>query len=463
MPEFGARRAWLGAAVLGGVVAGAVAALQGSPALIGGLAVVACLAVLGPRKLASLQIASVYVTRFRADVVGFRVLPEQLVASTMLVSAVLTGRVNDLLAAARSKPLALMGAFIAWGACISVVASPVPGNSLSIAAWLALSWLIAVNLVAFGGPSARVQRQIVAWAGVAAWVALVMYVGDRFLGTTVGLQPEPNTGSKALFGVAWEANILASSLAAALFLALSARREAISRRLLWLTAPAMIAAMLLALTRGAVLGLALGLLVWGVMSRGVAMRRIVAWSVLGGVLVAALAVVSPTTLHPVTEKLGLLVETNSGTGRNRVDLWKTALDDVGGVSSAVGLGLNSFGQRHLDPTRPDDPTPAYLGSLPLQVFYDTGLIGALLLACALASMWPRSREARRRATGLLVVVFVSTTATSTLWFGSTWALVALAVLGRAGDGRPPRDTDVSRTPTALSDGSRRDRVLRSPR
>jgi hypothetical protein len=193
-------------------------------------------------------------------------------------------------------------------------------------------------------------------------------------------------------------------------------------------------AVLVALTRGAVLGLLLGLLVWTVMSRGAALRRLVAWLALGGMLVAGLSVVSPATLHPIEEKLRLLVDTSSGTGRNRVNQWGTAIDDIHGLSWSVGLGLNSFGQRHLDPTLPDRPTPGYLGSLPLQVVYDTGLIGALLLAGAFVSVWPRSREGRRRALGLVVVVLVSTTATSTLWFGSTWALVALAARGRMGSG-----------------------------
>jgi len=436
-------------------VAAAGFAVFGTVALMGAFAIAVCLAPIGPRRLSTVQFAAVYVTRYRAGFGPFRLLPEQLVAVVMLVSAVVTGQLRAAITAARSKPMVLTAAFIGWGACVSVLASPDPVKSLGIAVWLGLSWLIAVNLIAFGGSSARLQRQLVVWGGVAAWIALVMYACDRLLGTGIALQPEFNTGREALHGVAWEANILASTLAGALFLAVSARREVISRRTLWLTVPPMLVAVFMALTRGAVLGLALGLVVWTAMSGGRALRRLVAWFAMGALLVGAVAIVSPATLRPVEEKLSLLVDTSSGTGKGRIDLWETALHDIHGHSWVLGLGLNSFGQRHLDPTRPDDPTPAYLGSLPLQVLYDTGLVGALLLAGALVSVWPRDRTTRRRAIGLLVVVLISTTATSTLWFGSTWALIAMAAQSRAEwrASRPPTASRLARRSVSLS-GSR---------
>lgn len=404
------------------------------------VALTLCVAPIGPRRLSVVQVASLYVTRFRGGIGGVRLLPEHAVALTLVVSAIVTGRLQELVRAAKSKPLVLTGAYIVWGACVSTLASPEPGASLAIAAWLALSWVIAVNLLAFGGTTARLQRQLVSWAGVAAWVAVLLYVGDRLFDFGVGLQLEPNTGSRALFGVAWEANILASTLAAALFLAVTARRDVISKRMLAWCAPPMIVAILLALTRAALLGLVLGLACWAVLSRGAALRRFLAWTVLACLLVAALAVVSPATLRPIQEKVQLLVDTNSQTGHNRIEDWQTAIDDIDSESAAIGLGLNSFGQRHLDRTRPDDPTPGYLGSLPLQVVYDTGLVGVLLLGGALVSVWPSTRATRRRAIGLIIVVLVSTTATSTFWFGSTWALVALAARSRAREGVRPLAT-----------------------
>jgi hypothetical protein len=406
--------------------------------VIAAVALVTCIAPIGPRRLSVVQFASLYVTRFRSGFAGVRLLPEHVVALIMLVSAALTGRLGEVTRAARSKTLVLTGAYIAWGACVSLAASPDPGASLGIAAWLALSWLIAVNLVAFGGTSARMQRQLVGWAGLAAWTAILVYVGDRLFGVGIGMQLEPNTGSRALFGVAWEANILASTLSAALFLAVTAGRSTISRRMLVLSVPAMLAAILLALTRAAVLGLVLGLVCWAVMSGGAALRRCIAWIVLGAIAAAAIAVVSPATLRPVEEKLSLLVDTGSQTGHNRLEDWSAAVGDIDAKSVVVGLGLNTFGQRHLDRTRPDNPTPGYLGSLPLQIVYDTGVVGVFLLGAALVSVWPQTRTARRRALGLIIVVLVSTTATSTFWFGSTWALVALATISRARVREPVR-------------------------
>ena len=90
----------------------------------------------------------------------------------------------------------------------------------------------------------------------------------------------------------------------------------------------------------------------------------------------------------------------------------------------TGLGTNSFGQRHLEPTLPSKPTPAYLANLPLSVLYDSGIVGFLLLAGVLVTSLPRGRRSRARALGLFAVFLVASLATSSLWFATTWIFLA---------------------------------------
>ena len=111
-----------------------------------------------------------------------------------------------------------------------------------------------------------------------------------------------------------------------------------------------------------------------------------------------------------------------------MESWTTALGDIHGSTDVLlGLGLNTFGQRHLDPTVPELDRAAYLGNLPLEIFYDTGLIGVLLIVAAVASMRPLQRERPGRAVGLILIFLVCSITTSTFWFGSTWLLIAMAL------------------------------------
>ena len=64
-------------------------------ALVALLALIASVALIGPRRLSVAQFAMLYVTRFRAGIGGIRLLPEHVIAVIMLVSAVITGRLDQ--------------------------------------------------------------------------------------------------------------------------------------------------------------------------------------------------------------------------------------------------------------------------------------------------------------------------------------------------------------------------------
>jgi hypothetical protein len=183
------------------------------------------------------------------------------------------------------------------------------------------------------------------------------------------------------------------------------------------------------------LAFAVGLLVWAMTGGMVALRKGVA--VAGAVAVAGVVVMiaAPDAAEPLRDRAENVFQFDSGTGGLRVETAETAMDDLDWANAITGLGANSFGQRHLEPTQPG--VPGYLGILPLQILYDAGLIGVALLGFAFAKLKPFERERRGRALGVTAAYLVAASATSPFWFGWTWLVIALAVLtvpGRVGPG-----------------------------
>ncbi|BCW72566.1 hypothetical protein NicSoilB8_36100 [Arthrobacter sp. NicSoilB8] len=94
----------------------------------------------------------------------------------------------------------------------------------------------------------------------------------------------------------------------------------------------------------------------------------------------------------------------------------------------IGLGWNSFGQRHIDETQAALSLPGYIGNLPIQILYDSGIVGGCLvvlsvLAIAVA-LW-RVRRFDGLAVFLLPYILFSI-ATMVLWLLETWIFVGLA-------------------------------------
>jgi O-Antigen ligase len=401
------------------------------------LAVGACLAAqaIGVRRLLVVLIAATFVTRFRIVIGGFHFMPEHVVLLVALLSLAMSTSLDRVWAVLRSPTVLLLGLFIVWASAVSILHAPARTSSLAIAGWLALDWLILVFVLATVEDSDTLERIGSIAAVVAAIAAIVLWALSSAGLIAFGTQQETLTGAPAAYGLSFEANILASTLAIWLFLILTGAR---STRFRVIAFGLLGTALVLSLTRAAIIGLLLGLAVWAVLEGKVALRR--AWRSLAvaAVAIAALSFLAPNVISPFTTKLAAATEFNSGTGQLRLESWTTALGDVHGSADALlGLGLNTFGQRHLDPTVPQLDRAYYLGNLPLEIFYDTGLIGVLLIVAAIASMRPLQRRRPGRAVGLILIFLVCSITTSTFWFGSTWLLIAIALRGAPRGARAP--------------------------
>jgi O-antigen ligase len=415
------------------------------------LALGACLAVqaIGVRRLVLILIVTTFVTRFRIVVGGFHFMPEHVVLLIALTSLAMSMRLDRVWAVLRSPTVLLLGLFIAWGGAVSFLRAPERTSSLAIVGWLALDWLILVLVMAAIEDSSKIERVGAAAAVGAAAVAIVLWALSSAGLIAFGTQHEPFTGAQAAYGLSFEANILASTMAIWLFLILTGTR---STRFRVLALGLLGTALVLSLTRAAIIGLLLGLVVWAVLEGKVARQRVFRSLAAAAVAIAVLSVLAPSVTAPFTKKIAAATDFGSGTGQLRVQSWSTALGDIHSSGDALlGLGMNTFGQRHLDPTVPELDRGYYLGNLPLEIFYDTGLVGVLLVLAALATMRPLRREHPGRAIGLIVIYLICSITTSAFWFGSTWLLIAMALHRRHSRQPAPAPRVETRPVGALAD------------
>jgi hypothetical protein len=335
-----------------------------------------------------------------------------------------------------------------------------PGASLRIVAWTALSMtggLCAALLIA-----GRAARAIPAFCNPAALVATVGllaglgyllfgFLGDPWMGAVSGMP--------RVFVFTLEPNLYASLLAAPIPLALERWRARPS-----LGALAVAAVLLLALglgvTRGAYIGLVVGLVVLFALTRLRARES-------AGLKAMAVLVLVAGGIGLLLPKL-LLNPTYSGIIANpppastpspspapaqdlqtfeyRLIRLRLGLEEWQ-TSPWIGRGAYSFGQHHFE----SDGGPDVIASWPILVLHDAGLIGlaALLLLLGLLGLrlWRTSGDSARGPTAgayaaAVAVLLVAYLATTALHFAVTWLIFggALAATiewprgGRAADG-----------------------------
>lgn len=420
------------------VVVGAVGTTLPSMALVMlGLAAILASQILRSRFLLTILVFATFITRFRVDVAGYHFLPEHLFVVALLVSLTLEGKGTELWRAATDRTSLALGVFIVWQALVSIAQSPHPSQSLAIVGWLCLDWglLIAVLASCQGAP--QLERLAVRSGVILAGIAVAIWFLYLTAGTTFGTQGGMDYGSsRAVYGLSWEANLLASTLAIWAFVGLTSPRQDV-RRIVRIGGPLFLLAIVASFTRAVILGATGGLIAW-ILLRGRNVGERTGRMVSICVLAALIFVIALPFVVPIEGKLGNLIDIGSGsTGALRLDAADAALGDLHGGDLLVGLGANSFGQRHMDPTQPG--TPWYLSILPMQILYDSGIVGVLLLGLALATLNPLRRIGR--SVGVLMIYGSAATATSPFWLGTTWLLIALAIMTRPDDVAGRREFD----------------------
>jgi len=112
----------------------------------------------------------------------------------------------------------------------------------------------------------------------------------------------------------------------------------------------------------------------------------------------------------------------------RLERVRQALDDLR-ASPIIGMGANSYGQRHL---HPGTDQPDYLAVFPITVLYDSGVVGlgglSLFAVLFVRVLW-RSPQRRNSVPFLvsLIVMVVAYVSTDALRFSQSWIVMGVAL------------------------------------
>ncbi len=375
-------------------------------------------------------VASSFLGRYDAEVLGFRVRVEQVVPLILAAWMVAHPALRSAFARTLRHPVPLVFlAFVAWNVVTTLIFSPSLTWSASILVWLLIDLLLLMSMmtVAEGADVvAGLGRVSVApWAliGFAAYAVANLSRGQVAFGTDFDYLYEVYVARVT----AIEANIYASILI--FWTLLAATRRGIGR---WETAAIAVSVplgLVASQTRTAVFSLVLGLGVFTVctlLSRRSSwrerLRRILPAAVLVAALVLTYAVVAalggtapadrtlPPTASPTAaasptvadgtaspspaptrepdptnpeqqNKIGD-VDFQGGTIAFRVEVAGLAAQEMTGVNLWFGNGTNTFGLRHEQPGTPG--VSGHIIMLPVQVLYDGGLVGLGLLVALFA-------------------------------------------------------------------------------
>lgn len=324
----------------------------------------------------------------------------------------------------RHRSVGLAVALVAVNLVASLLYSPQKQLSLNIVAWLAID---AVFLWALSHVPWPVLRRAIFGTGFACAAlftagAIVAWLSATIGGPVFGVQVDSSYGGYAAYATSFEANIAGQIIGlwgvAAVALLPSARRD--YRKRLMVTAILAPFGLIATDTRAVLFGYVAAIACLTIYRRIPLRKIVVAGIVLSTMgLVAAPILVTSSRLTALESKL-LNLSTHGADVSVRTDSAALALQDIRGTHYLTGLGADSYGQRHLDPTRPGGDFPGYLGILPLQLLYDGGIGAVIVVWLLFASALPRNRRGRSLGIALGVLYFLAALATSPLWLGFTW-------------------------------------------
>jgi len=425
--------------------------------------------------------------------------PEMPAVAVVAAALLAGGRFSTI----RRLPRSTVGMALAFGTYLGVLAlssafvAPGTAQSLRMVAWLAVS--MTGGVVAFVLVRSRPVGAIepLAFAG-AAMGAVGIVVAVMFLvagpAFHFGIQ-EPNSIVPRVFAFGWETNLYASFLAMCAFFALEAARGPRRKAGLVMLALVLIG-FPLGVTRGAYLGLAVGVVAYIAVRLAVERRPndlprfVIIAAALLVVGIVASNVLLPNALErgaaagdpsgspgpsvtqvpastgtatrpsevPSATPVPAVVPTPSleaypDTVAFRLERVTIAIGELPN-SPLIGFGAESFGQRH--PERHAGPGPDHIAIMAVVVPYEAGIIGAAALLTGfvllLTSLWKSARRSSRDADwravgaaaafiGSLVSVLVAYQVTNALHLAINWIVIgaaaALAVRDRPPDAASP--------------------------
>ncbi|MDM4761507.1 O-antigen ligase family protein [Galbitalea sp. SE-J8] len=418
--------------------------------------------------LIGIVLLSSFLGRYDVVVLGFRVRIEQI--TPLMLAAWLVGHPalrGSFLRAARHPVVLVFAVFIGWNVISTLLFSPDYVWSASILAWLVIDIVLLTAVMTL-----RDGARFLARAGAAStapW-ALLGLGAFAIANLTRGAVPF-GTDFDWLYEIyvarvtAIEANIYATILI--LWALVATTMIARGWRAVLPVAVLVPLGLIASQTRTSVFSMLVGLGVFALATLvrdrrtpRAAGRRVLPAAVVAAALLVSFALVTlipstgtgrdapvptatagatptptyvPDPTDPETQnKLGD-IDLRGGTIGFRITVAEIAAQDITGVHLWFGNGTNTFGIRHEQPGTPG--VSGHIIMLPVQVLYDGGVVGLVLLVALFGTVIAASPRRRLPAVlGVLASYAISTALTSMFWFAATWILLAVLL-------RPVDDLD----------------------
>lgn len=364
----------------------------------------------------------------KLDVGPVSVLPEHL-AIAVLTLHLIRSKLNS--KAVQSSSTLLSAAFLltAWFAIAittSIVAAPLPAQSLKLCMWLAIGFY-GLILVYKSDRSAESWARDSAGVAIAyASICIVGWITEQIAGSaSLFAERDYNNGFIRAKGLMLEPNILASFLLMSLCVSLAFASK---------IKPSMLVMQFA--TSGFLIFVSLTRVSWPIYAllatifylRHASFRTWYFTAVSAVTAVFVFPRVGPTLglgsefVDTLQQRFTDLFDTSSGTGRSRSYSADNALEIIRNTGWWIGRGVNAYPQTEINETASNGQD--YLSFWWLALIYDTGLIGALLFVGALVLV--ALRLGRRGILITLTIVLVSIT-TNPLWYAYPWVLLGIVL------------------------------------
>jgi len=366
-------------------------------------------------------IMSPWISRYSVEILGLNIRFESIVGFVSFVFLIHGLFQKRLRFKTVQLPATILLLWLLLQVVISVYKSPDLVSSINLVVWIFLNLMSLIWLVLFS-----IFTEVLKFGyRIAAFMVVLgisFYILWLATGLQVGMQVDPTYGGVALYVSVFEANIYAGLIAIWSLIAMTQHgiyAGNITRRIiLWITPIALV----LAQTRTALVAWIIGVIV--INRKSISLLLISAYSFL--LLIFINALVNLTSKIPIGfQKFKFLFNFSEGNGLYRQNARKTALRDLNTPADwLTGLGFNSFGQRHLDPTL--HGVPWYLGDVTLQVIYGGGLMSFGLIAFLTFKVLFSLKSLNVFV--LFLSWYILGTSTSTLWLIQTWIYVGLTIM-----------------------------------
>lgn len=309
---------------------------------------------------------------------------------------------------------------------ISVYFSPNVGQSLNLVIWMFLNFCNFLWLYKYSSIQSIINISM-RIAALQVILGILLFMLAQVSGIEIGVQHDPTYGGLAVYVATIEANVYAGLITIWSLVSFT-RYRMVAGKLTFLTLRYLTPfAILASQTRTA-------LLAWTVAAVALYLaksKKYISFSYFAvTILVVIIAIGRNVRIPSYFSKFNYLLDLNQGNGLYRALARSVAVSDLNQLKGwLTGLGFNSFGQRHLDPTL--NGVPWYLGDVTLQIVYGGGLISFLIL---FSLAWRIGTTLKSyTAFTLFLAWYLLSTSTSVLWLVQTWIYLALIALKMRND------------------------------